>query len=69
MLDGGTKRWAVEIQLTSKPSPDMTGRLQKTTDLIGAERHVLVCRSARTIETDRLLVVNVPNWLQRLVEA
>ncbi len=54
MLDWGTKRGAVEIQLTSKPSPDMTGRLQKTTDLIGAERRVLLCCSVRTIETDRL---------------
>ncbi len=66
VLDWGTERWAVEIKLTSDPSPDMVGRLNKTADMIGAARRVLVCRTARTIDADALLVTDLPGWLERV---
>ena len=66
VLDWGTERWAVEIKLTSNPSSAMIGRLNRTADLIDATRRVLVCRVARKIETERLLVTSLPVWLRTL---
>ena len=37
-------------------------------DLIDASRRVLVCRIARRIETEKLLVASLPVWLKKLVE-
>jgi len=67
VLDGGTERIAVEIKLTSNPSPAMIDRLNTTADFINATRRVLVCRIARKIETDELLVINLPGWLKRVI--
>jgi predicted AAA+ superfamily ATPase len=68
VLDWGTDRWAIEIKLTSNPSAAMVDRLNATADLIDASRRVLVCRIARRIETEKLLVASLPVWLKRLVE-
>lgn len=68
VLDWATERWAVEIKLTSNPSPEMIDRLNKTADLIGAERRVLVCRVARPIENDTLLVADPKVWLKNLAD-
>ncbi|MCE5277895.1 MAG: ATP-binding protein [Planctomycetaceae bacterium] len=67
VLDWGTARWAVEIKLTSNPSPDMIARLNKTADMIGAARRILICRTAQPIETDTLLVANPADWLKKIV--
>ena len=68
VLDWGDQRWAIEIKLTSDPSSDMVDRLHKAADMIDADRRILVCRTARKIENDRLLVVNLPGWLTRLAK-
>jgi len=66
VLDWGTRRCAVEIKLTSDPSPAAVDRLRKTADLIGADRCVLVCRIAEKIESERLLVIDPAGWLETL---
>jgi hypothetical protein len=66
VLDWGGERWAVEVKLTSNPSPAMVERLNRTADLIGASRRVLVCRIGRRIETEKLLVASLPVWLRTL---
>jgi predicted AAA+ superfamily ATPase len=68
VLDWGDERWAVEIKLTSNPSPDMIARLNKVADMIDASSRILVCRAARPIENDTLLVANPSTWLKKLVE-
>jgi predicted AAA+ superfamily ATPase len=68
ILDWRSDRWAIEIKLTSNPSSSMINRLNNTADLIDASRRVLVCRIARRIETDQLLVASLPVWLKMLVE-
>ena len=60
VLDWGTDRWAIEIKLTSNPSTEMVDRLNATADLIDASRRVLVCRIARRIETEKVLVASLP---------
>jgi len=66
VLDWGTDRWAIEIKLTSNPSSTMIDRLNATADLIEASRRILVCRIARRIETENLLVASLPVWLKNL---
>lgn len=68
VLDWGTELWGVEIKLTSNPSTEIVDRLHKAADLIDTDRRVLVCRIARKIESERLLVVDVPSWLRMLAQ-
>lgn len=44
----------------------MIERLHQTADMIYATRRVLVCRVARKIENERLLVASLPVWLREL---
>lgn len=66
LLDWGSDNWAIEIKLTSNPSTDMIHRLHKTADMIGAKKRILICRIAKNIETDKLLVTNPTDWLKIL---
>jgi len=68
VLDWATHRWAVEIKLTSDPSTDMIGRLNKAADMIDADNRILICRIARKIESQHLLVTNLSGWLRRIAE-
>jgi hypothetical protein len=67
VLDRGTELWAVEVKLTSNPSTDIISRLHKTADMIDADRRILVCRVARKIENERLLVINPVEWLRMVM--
>lgn len=66
LLDWGPERWAIEIKLTSDPSTAMIDRLNKTADMVGASRRILVCRINRKIENERLLVTHPNGWLRSL---
>ncbi|RKY27283.1 MAG: ATPase [Planctomycetota bacterium] len=66
VLDWGTERWAIEIKLTSNPSPDMIDRLHKAADMIDADKRILVCRIARKIENENLLVINPTGWIKEI---
>jgi uncharacterized protein len=66
VLDFGSERWAIEVKLTSNPGKDLIRRLDKTADMIGATRRILVCRIARKIESGDLLVTNLSGWLKAL---
>ena len=66
LLDHGHSRTAVEIKLTSNPGRRLIERLRKAAGMAGADRSVLVCRVARKIETDELLVTNLSGWLREV---
>ena len=68
VLDWGSSRWAVEIKLTSDPSSDTIDRLNKTADMIDAERRILICRIAKPFGNEKLLVTDLPGWLKTLSE-
>jgi predicted AAA+ superfamily ATPase len=68
VLDWGTERWAIEVKLTSNPSPEMIARLNKAGDMIDASRRILVCRAARPIQGGALLVANPATWLKKLID-
>ncbi|MBN1421110.1 MAG: ATP-binding protein [Planctomycetes bacterium] len=62
VLELGGKRWAFEIKLTSEPKEDDLRRLEKTADLIGAERRILVSFSARAVHDATRISCSLP-WL------
>ncbi len=66
VLDYGHERCAVEVKLTSNPTRSMLDQLMLTSELAQAGRAVLVCRVARKIENDKLLVTNLTGWLRGL---
>lgn len=68
VLDWGTSRWAVEVKLTSDPSTETIDQLHRTADMIDADRRVLLCRIARKIETDQLLVISPSDWIRELTK-
>ncbi len=68
VLDWGATRWAIEFKLTSNPTSNMIARLNKSADMVDAQRRFLICRTARRIETDTLWVANPSDWLKRLMD-
>jgi len=66
VLERGTELWAIEIKLTSNPTTDMIGKLNKAADMIGATRRILVCNIGKKIENSTLLVTGLNGWLKTL---
>jgi predicted AAA+ superfamily ATPase len=69
VLDFGRSLWAVEVKLTASPSLSDTRHLSKVANLIQADRRVLVARVHETLESEGLLVTDLPGLLKRLREA
>ncbi|MBL4771448.1 MAG: ATP-binding protein [Planctomycetes bacterium] len=67
VLDWGTERWAIEIKLTSDPSPSDLQRLDKTADMIEASQRILICRVQQPMEGKNSLVTNLSDWTKRLL--
>ncbi len=66
VLDWGTRRWAIEIKLTSDPSPQMLTRLDQTARMIDADKQILICRIAKPFQNERLVVTNLASWMDEL---
>ncbi len=69
VIDHGAELWAVEVKLTSSPSPEDFSRLDKAADLIGASRRFLVSQVKESAGNDRRLSCNLPAFLERLRDA
>jgi len=59
-LDG--ELWAIEIKLTSSPTPSDMARLNKTADLIRATRRMLVTRTSKVVEEGNRVSCDL-DWL------
>lgn len=68
LLDFGAERWACEIKLTANPREDDLARLNKVADLIGAQRRILISRTAHPMEEGNSASLNVPGFLGKLAE-
>jgi predicted AAA+ superfamily ATPase len=66
VLEYGDELWAIEVKLTSHPSPESIERLKRTAALIGADRAFLVSQSPRRAGTDRLGSLDLPEMLEQL---
>jgi hypothetical protein len=66
ILDFGLKKWAIEIKLTSSPSAADVAQFNKVSDLIGADKRILVCRIENPIRSEACLVSDLPCFLDVL---
>ena len=66
VLDLGPERWAVEVKLTSSPSPADMARVDKVADMIGASRRFLVSQVRRSAGDDRRASCNLAGLIERL---
>lgn len=66
LLERGSRLWAIEIKLTAAPSLDDFKRLDKTADLIGAEKRILISQTRRHFEDGDRISCSLPWFLRWL---
>jgi uncharacterized protein len=66
VLDFGKSRWAIEVKLTSSPSPQDLRRLNHTADMIGAERRFLISQTREIVDEGRQVSCNLEWFLESL---
>ena len=59
LLGVGGELWALEMKLTSQPSPEDLARLNANAHLVGATRRFLVCRIREPMETETQVVCDI----------
>jgi len=69
VLEIGRELWAVEAKLTASPGPAEMERLNRTSDLIGASRRLLVSKTRHEYDDGRCVSCNLPSLLHRLEAA
>jgi hypothetical protein len=62
VLDFGKSLWAIEVKLTTAPDPEDFARLNKTADLIKADKRILVTQTTENIARPGQVSCNLP-WL------
>lgn len=65
VLEAGGAREALEIKLTTSPSPDDFARLEKVAAMVGATRQVLLSRTEQPVFSKTRWSVNLRAYLQR----
>jgi hypothetical protein len=66
VIEHGRERWAVEIKLTTSPSPGDLARLEKCAAMIGASRAILVSRTPADAGDGRRLSCGLDRLLREL---
>ena len=69
VIDAGTELWAIEIKLTSSPSPADLAQLNKVADMIGAARRFLVTRTSKPAGDAYRASCNLPFLIEKLQQA
>jgi predicted AAA+ superfamily ATPase len=60
--------WAIEVKLTTNPGSDDLRRLEKTAELIGADRRFLVSQTTQVIEGEKTVSCSLPWLLERAAQ-
>jgi len=66
VLESGRERWAVEVKLTSDPSPHDLARLEKCAAMVGATRAILVSRVPRDAGDAKRLSCGIDRLLREV---
>jgi len=69
VLDFGNELWAVEVKLSSSPTPEDMRRLDKAADMIDASRRFLVSQTSRSSGDQRRASCNLTSFLKDLRES
>ncbi|MEE8313049.1 MAG: ATP-binding protein [Myxococcota bacterium] len=62
LIDVGGERWALEIKLSSRPTPDDMRKLESIADWVEADRRILVSRVSTVTESRERISCGLP-WL------
>ena len=66
VLDFGNELWAIEVKLTSQPSVDDFRRLNKTADLVKADKRFLLSRVSEPTGSEDQISCSLPDFLPYL---
>ena len=66
ILEFGAELWAIEIKLTTAPSPADFKKINETADLINADKRVLVTRNREFVESDTQIACDLPGFVEYL---
>jgi len=67
VLDFGNSRWAIEIKLSSSPSPQDMGRLNKVADMIEADRRILISQTREVVDDGNRVSCNL-EWILTMLK-
>jgi len=66
LLDFGREKWAIEIKLSSEPSPDDFARLAKTAEMVNATKEVLISHTADAVFSEYRVSASLATFLEHL---
>ena len=64
VIQFGSALWAIEIKLTTQPSPDDMRKLNNTADLIGANKRILISQHKQTINGGSQMSTNLDDFIR-----
>ena len=68
VLDFGDELWAIEIKLTTEPNVQNMKRLNKTADLIKADKRFLISRVSTPITVENQISCSLPDFLKFIIK-
>ncbi len=68
VLDFGSSLWAVEVKLTTSPGAGYLDRLNRTADMLNADRRILVSQTPRSHSSGDRISCNLPWLLEHMAE-
>ncbi len=68
LVEVDSELWALEIKLTTRPSPRMLARLDANADMVGADRRILVCRQSEFLDGGSRFVCDLDGILRYIRE-
>jgi hypothetical protein len=66
VLDFGRSLWAIEIKLTSSPGPGDLERLNRTADMLKADKRFLISHTSTAVAAGNQVSCNLPWFIARL---
>ena len=66
ILQFGAELWAIEIKLTTEPTPAAFAKLNQTADLIGADKRILISQNKEFMESERHIACDLPGFVEYL---
>lgn len=69
VLDFGKSRWAIEVKLSSSPSPQDMDRLNQAAQMIGADRRFLISKTRESVDEGNRVSCNLASMLKMLSTA
>jgi hypothetical protein len=67
VVDLGRSRWAIEVKLSSMPGPQDMARLNKSADMIGADRRFLISHTRQLVDEGSRVSCNLEQMLEEIV--